>query len=291
MSDIELPEGPAPLGHIHDAHGNQPLSFDRGSVTWERSIACSTQNVYSAEQMHAYARAAILADREKSFQNENQAQAAQGVEYQVLGFVSRYGTEIHSTLKAAAPGQPVYIRVATEASKPVQAEAPTASNAGERIDLSQWEKARFGYFDQAGRFVEFSGEDNELPNDSSPRWVGGLHDMQLLRAALATQQEAQPCRLCGSTEPFTGTCGGGRSNPLALCYEPAQQEAQPQAEPAGGDKEDAARYRWLRDVSEPPHNFYISVPDEFHGVRYKPNEVDAYIDAARAAQQATGERG
>lgn len=48
-------------------------------------------------------------------------------------------------------------------------------------------------------------------------------------------------------------------------------------------REDAARYRWLRDVSCPPHNFYISVPDEFHGVKYGPDEVDAYIDAARAA--------
>lgn len=46
---------------------------------------------------------------------------------------------------------------------------------------------------------------------------------------------------------------------------------------------DAARYRWLRDKSVPPHNFYISVPDEFHGVRYQPGEVDAYIDAAIAA--------
>ena len=59
--------------------------------------------------------AAILADREKR---------AQPVEYQVLGFVSRYGTEIHDTLEAATPGQPVYVRIATEASKPVQAEAP-----------------------------------------------------------------------------------------------------------------------------------------------------------------------
>lgn len=67
---------------------------------------------------------------------------------------------------------------------------PPASAAGERPDLSQWEKARFGYFDQAGRFVEFSGEDNELPNDSSPRWVGGRHDMQLLRAALAEELSA-----------------------------------------------------------------------------------------------------
>ena len=48
-------------------------------------------------------------------------------------------------------------------------------------------------------------------------------------------------------------------------------------------RDDAARYRWLRDHSVPPHNFYISVPDEFHGVKYSPDEVDAYIDAARAA--------
>lgn len=55
---------------------------------------------------------------------------------------------------------------------------------------------------------------------------------------------------------------------------------------------DAARYRWLRDVSTPPHNFYISVPDEFHGVRYEPSEVDAYIDAAIAALgQQTGSTG
>lgn len=50
---------------------------------------------------------------------------------------------------------------------------------------------------------------------------------------------------------------------------------------------DAARYRWLRDYSCPPHQFYISVPDEFHGVRFSPPEVDEYIDRARAALQDT----
>lgn len=58
MSDKELPPLPAAFGHIHDGNGNQPLSFDRGPVTWERSIGCSAQEVYSAAQMHAYARAA-----------------------------------------------------------------------------------------------------------------------------------------------------------------------------------------------------------------------------------------
>ena len=49
----------------------------------------------------------------------------------------------------------------------------------------------------------------------------------------------------------------------------------------------AARYEWLRDCSCPPHNFYISVPDEFAGTRYTPDEVDTYIDAARAALKDT----
>jgi len=47
---------------------------------------------------------------------------------------------------------------------------------------------------------------------------------------------------------------------------------------------DADRYRWLRDKSVPPHNFYLSVPIEFDGVRYLPAEVDAAIDAARGEQ-------
>jgi hypothetical protein len=50
---------------------------------------------------------------------------------------------------------------------------------------------------------------------------------------------------------------------------------------------DAARYRWLRDVSVPPHNFYISVPIEFDGVRYTPQDVDAAIDAAIDAARGT----
>lgn len=48
-------------------------------------------------------------------------------------------------------------------------------------------------------------------------------------------------------------------------------------------RDDACRYHWLRDHSCPPHNFYISVPDEFAGQRYAPGEVDAYIDEAIAA--------
>lgn len=62
----------------------------------------------------------------------------------------------------------------------------------------------------------------------------------------------------------------------------------PQPLPASqGDALDAARYRWLRDVSVPPHNFYLSVPDEFKDVKFSKAEVDAAIDAARAAQEAS----
>lgn len=46
-------------------------------------------------------------------------------------------------------------------------------------------------------------------------------------------------------------------------------------------RKDAERYRWLRDKSCPPHNFYVSVPVEFDGLRYTSREVDEYIDAAR----------
>jgi hypothetical protein len=45
---------------------------------------------------------------------------------------------------------------------------------------------------------------------------------------------------------------------------------------------DGERYRWLRDVSVPPHNFYLSVPDEYASVKYTPAEVDAAIDLAIA---------
>ncbi len=68
-----------------------------------------------------------------------------------------------------------------------------------------------------------------------------------------------------------------------LAAHPGQPE--PRAE-VTDDARDAARYRWLRDVSVPPHNFYLSVPIEFDGVRYTRAEVDAEIDAAIDAARA-----
>jgi hypothetical protein len=69
-----------------------------------------------------------------------------------------------------------------------------------------------------------------------------------------------------------------------LAAAPAAPAPVPEAD-FGNIAKDAERYRWLRDKSEPPHNFYLSVPVEFHGVRYQPHEVDAYIDAAIAASK------
>lgn len=54
-----------------------------------------------------------------------------------------------------------------------------------------------------------------------------------------------------------------------------------QTEAVKKDQADASRYRWLRDISVPPHNFFLGVPVEFDGVKYLPHQVDDYIDAAK----------
>lgn len=63
----------------------------------------------------------------------------------------------------------------------------------------------------------------------------------------------------------------------------AESEPAPAVAVTQQDQNDAARYRWLRDNSVPPHNFYLSVTDEFAEVRYTQQEVDSYIDTAIAA--------
>ena len=50
--------------------------------------------------------------------------------------------------------------------------------------------------------------------------------------------------------------------------------------PQEDDARDGERYRWLRDQSVPPHNFYLSVPVEFADTRYTSADVDAAIDSA-----------
>jgi hypothetical protein len=45
-------------------------------------------------------------------------------------------------------------------------------------------------------------------------------------------------------------------------------------------EKDAARYQWLRDKSESVHQFYLSTPIWFTGVKFKKENVDSTIDAA-----------
>ncbi|TDS82581.1 hypothetical protein [Comamonas sp. JUb58] len=46
-------------------------------------------------------------------------------------------------------------------------------------------------------------------------------------AAQAAPAEVMPCGVCGAEEAFTGSCGGGRSNPRAHCFERAALAATP----------------------------------------------------------------
>jgi hypothetical protein len=122
--------------------------------------------------------------------------------------------------------------------------------------------------------------------------------------------ELKPCPFCGATALWTVPCehgsgmfgidGAHKPGCMIGCIDFADfctpelatevwnrrpaQPATPAPDMAGEvERLDASRYRWLRDHSCPPHNFYVSVPDEFHGVRYAPVDVDAYIDEAIAA--------
>lgn len=45
-------------------------------------------------------------------------------------------------------------------------------------------------------------------------------------------------------------------------------------------RKDADRYRWLRDESESVHQFYLSTPIWFTGVKFSKENVDSTIDAA-----------
>jgi hypothetical protein len=85
-----------------------------------------------------------------------------------------------------------------------------------------------------------------------------------------------PCYYCHDDRGPKGEC----------CMELREAEIDRLRAEVEGLRADAERYRWLRDDSVPPHNFYLSVPDEFAEVRYTPQQVDAAIDAALAKEKA-----
>ncbi|WP_277963879.1 ead/Ea22-like family protein [Pseudomonas sp. RIT-To-2] len=49
-------------------------------------------------------------------------------------------------------------------------------------------------------------------------------------------------------------------------------------------RKDAARYHWLRDKSESVHQFYMSTPIWFTGVKFSKENVDNTIDAAMSKE-------
>ena len=66
-----------------------------------------------------------------------------------------------------------------------------------------------------------------------------------------------------------------------LSWVEAKREASTEsAKPLTGEAKDAARYRWLRDKSEPGIcAFYLSVGSAFKGVKFARETVDEAIDA------------
>lgn len=53
-------------------------------------------------------------------------------------------------------------------------------------------------------------------------------------------------------------------------------------------EKNAARYIWLRDKSESVHQFYLSTPIWFTGVKFNPENVDSTIDAAMTKPTESG---
>ncbi|MDH1766551.1 Lar family restriction alleviation protein [Comamonas aquatica] len=132
----------------------------------------------------------------------------------------------------------------------------------------------------------YIGREGECQN-MARKFMGAFLDgafVAMQNAAPAHPAEGVPAQCPNINEPrgcWRVACQlGGK------CREPERSATQPAAQ--GMDALDAARYRWLRDTSVPPHNFYLSVPDEFKDERYTPREVDAAIDAALAAQAKQG---
>ncbi len=180
----------------------------------------------------------------------------------------------------------------TEPSKPVQdhidtpinmvatkqAEAPTASNERE------------AWADRINDLVDEFGAETETQTYHGGHFCRRSPTVirEEIRAALATQQEAQPQAEPQAFGDLTGVqvcCGE-----YAQCHRPCTPRGRwlAQAEPAGGDKEAA------EDVivySRALVNFYRE-RGEFLPVQIENlGESLDDLDAARAAQQATGERG
>ncbi|MEJ1933875.1 hypothetical protein WDZ92_27065 [Nostoc sp. NIES-2111] len=122
-------------------------------------------------------------------------------------------------------------------------------------------------------------------DDFIPGWRDRVAEFGLMKtevAKLRTRVDDYATEINRLPTLLLAPCTGGTDHLLGRWKALFPDEPVPNVKPTQ-DAADAARYRWLRDISVPPHNFYLSVPAEFDGVRYAPGEVDDYIDKARGA--------
>ena len=187
MSDIQLPEPTWWLTHDVLTKRNR---IDRMPIQSLQPGVMQHTAMYTADEV-----AAILADREK------RAQAAQGVRVADIGFRWDGEAQQHvpnlllefdpvpfngpTDAKGWKDRDTMAHWLSTEASKPVQAEAPTASN--ERLTDDEV----FALIDKASaefRRLQSSVRGNMVMPSDDPKYVL----VRVVEAALATQQEAQP---------------------------------------------------------------------------------------------------
>jgi hypothetical protein len=107
------------------------------------------------------------------------------------------------------------------AAQPAGAQVETAYGATE-FGWTDWRNLQDGDKRLKALVVSLFGNDHQAFADLEALIDRASHG----QAAPAPAQAIGPCVICGSDEPFTGTCGSG-GDPRALCKQPApQQEAQ-----------------------------------------------------------------
>jgi hypothetical protein len=108
------------------------------------------------------------------------------------------------------------------------------------------------------------------------------------KAALAQPAQDGKCGLCGEEQPFTGVCGGGKENPIALCFTPPA--AQPTQEPVAevshwlSQCEIVARVMHGKSLTKgdtlyvgPPPRYHVFFPTMLRKM-WSGSEVQAWLD-------------
>lgn len=175
----------------------------------------------------------------------------------------------------------------------------------ERAAFEAWGNETFNYGFQPDTWD--AGEELPVAREACYQHEGTQMAWEGWQArATIPQPVAQPVEqispIIGTQAPFSNCrfkfCDlPGQCRDEGKCHHPAVPAAQPveQTRALTEDARDSARYRWLRDKSEPGIcAFYLSVGKAFDGVKFKRETVDAAIDAQieadrTAARPASGE--